>query len=140
MERKDIIKKIAQVKEEIKSNLVTKEGYQLPFDMERLFSDFQDLQTKLKELNRKIDKTNAEFLGDHLNELRIIDAIIVFYKECRKQLLADSPGSFYRDTDSKYTRNYDINKINEMIELFQAKRRKLDREIQKVNWTTELKD
>ena len=136
MERKDLIKKVNNIKEEITSNLVTREGFQLPFDMKSLFTDYKELQTKLETLNLRIDKTNAAHLTEKLNALRILDSVMIFYKQCRKTLLSEH-SSMYRE-EPVYERNYDINRLNEEIELFEIERRKLDREIQSINWQTEL--
>jgi len=136
MERKDLIKKVNNIKEEITSNLVTRQGFQLPFDMDSLFVDYKTLQRKLETLNLRIDKTNAAHLTDKLNELRILDSIMIFYKQCRKTLLSEH-SSMYRE-EPIYERNYDITRLNEEIELFEIARRTIDREIQSINWQTEL--
>jgi len=136
MERKDLIKKINNIKEEITSNLVTRQGFQLPFDMDLLFADYKELQAMLESLNLRIDKANADHLTEKLNALRILDSIMIFYKQCRKTLLSEH-SSMYRE-EPVYERNYDITRLNEEIELFEIERRKLDREIQSINWQTEL--
>lgn len=139
MERRDIIKKINKIKEEIRSNLVTKEDFQLPFDMDKLFDDFMLYQNKLMDINTRIDKTNVKVINDKLNQIRIFDAIIMFYKECRKDILQDRGSGLYRE-ERRYVRNYDINQINSNIDEYEKIRRELDRSIQKINWKTELEE
>jgi len=47
-----------------------------------------DLQTHLEELEKRIfDSTNAEFINDALNEMKIKQQLIVFHKEEAKGLM-----------------------------------------------------
>lgn len=136
MERKDLVKKINKAKEEITSNLVTKEGFELPLDMDKLFLQYESDQNNLMKLNTQIDKTNV-ILIDRLNRLRILDSKMAFYRECRKSLLEDSSNRFYNE-NVKMTRNYDLNKANTRLDKLELLRREVDKEIQKINWATEL--
>jgi len=137
MARKDLVAKINKIKELIKNNLVTRKDFQLPIDMTAQFLQYRELQGELEILNKKIDKTNAQYLTDKLNELRILDSKIAFYKECNTALMSSETSWRYND-DITLQRNYDLNVLNSWLEQCEAMRRKIDREIQKTNWETEL--
>lgn len=137
MERKDLVMKINKIKELIKNNVVTRKDFQLPIDMRAQFLQYQKLQGELELLNKKIDKTNALYLTDKLNELRILDSKIAFYKECHATLISNETSWRYGD-EVTLQRNYDLNELASWLEQTEVMRRKIDREVQKINWETEL--
>lgn len=134
MERKDIVKKISRIKEEVTSNLITQIEF-APKDDSFIKTRLDELTTqtvKLQKVNKEINDSNAKYLSDDLNKLQILDTLINFYKNCRKAMLDRDQYTYSRE--SKFKMNYDIESINKTLEDFESGRRELDKKIQKMNW------
>lgn len=139
LERRDLTKKIARVKEEIQASLVTPEHQAVNEAAINLkFGHLNELMENLHHINLVIDRANAEHLTADLNMLRILDSKIDFYKACRKALVSDNDMRYYSRSEVKDVKNISVNTINNKLEELEEERKNLDASIQEKNWTIEV--
>ncbi len=140
IERKEIVKKINRLNEEITANLYTEEdaipnGNFIQSRMDTII----ELSTQLSELNLKISNANAANLSLELNDLKTLDSLISFHQKWRKSLLSSGVEFMYGSRSEKtYTKNFDIDIMNSLLEDLEAKRRVIDKLLQRRNWEIEI--
>lgn len=139
MERNDIKKKIARLSSELQTVIITQEGDEMQFNPKSKLEEIELLQTKLMELNIKIDEANVK-CTPILHEIRMTDALIAHYTTIRDVLLRwkkrQSLG--YGETVIVMQKNFDFDTTSTKLESLELKRRELDRKIQKLNWEIEI--
>ena len=136
MERKDIVKKISRVTEEIMALLVTPAFEKVDSAViKSKIGTHQDLVEALSALNVQIDKANVVLI-DKLNALRTLDSHIGFCKEIRAGLIGEK--NRFRYSENEYSKNIELYFINDLLEAYEKQRRALDREIQGLNWTINI--
>jgi hypothetical protein len=139
MERNDLRKKIQRVNSELKTVLITEAGEIPQFNASDKLSEVNTLQKQLFELNIKIDKANSVNI-ERLHKLRFLDEQIKDYSHLRDVLLSWSKRKTigYSDTTVEMQRNLEFDEISKRLFELEKERRSLDREIQKINWQTEI--
>lgn len=139
LERRELTKKIARLKEEIQASLITVEHESVPeSEIEKKFELYDVLMIDLHQLNLKIDRANAHHLIEKLNSLRILDSRIDFLKTCRKTLISGNEMRYYSRNEVKDVKNLPIDTVNRTLEKLESDRNQLDSEIQEINWTIEI--
>ena len=139
IERKELIKKMNRLNEEITASLVTEvelapaEGY-----ISSRLADIISISTKLSLLNGHIATANAANLSIELNELKTLDALISFHQKWRKALLNTSEGFMYGRGEKTYKTNYDIETMNVLLEKLEEERRAVDKTLQRRNWELDI--
>lgn len=137
MNRKDLTKKVASIKEELLATMVTNKGPAILLEtIETKFISYSSLMDELKDLNIKIDKLNARVNLETLAKIKILDSKLEFYSSCRKKVLENLGVEKHRFTDTSGQINYEVETINKKIEFTQEQRRELDKQIQSTNWST----
>lgn len=140
LERREITKKISRIKEEIQALLVTQEHERVSTEsIENMMEQLNKEMEALKDLNVKIDRANSQHLLDKLNELRILDSKIEFYRTCRKILIEGSDSrKFYGIKEIKMYRNIQSESVNATLDSLEKERKEIDSQIQEINWTVEI--
>lgn len=136
MDRKDLVSQINRLKEDALKGAVTRSDMTPPYNISDKLQQYEELMRRLREINVKIDKANAEHMTDLLNELRIIDSRLEFYKSLRNVLLAG--GEHYYGGEIERVINHDVEDVSTVISTLEKKRRTFDRQIQKKNWQVEV--
>lgn len=139
MERRDILKKVKNLEEEISSQLFTYDKEEIEIGNTKVLdkiTEISGLVQALHFLNLDIDEANQK-IKSILRDMQKFDKLISMYKGIRKQLLDKDSIMGFRETPQKYS-VIEIEEINKEIENAEIIRRKLDKEIQKYNWGKEL--
>lgn len=141
MERKDVIKAIKKLEEEILNNLIhldeDKAGAEGKVIQYQLDTEYSNLTEELAGLNLKIEHANKPIIHK-IKLMQVIDREISFYNQIRKKILNKFTESFlYREVKELYGA-ITIETINEFIKEKEQERRALDKQIQEFNWITEV--
>ncbi len=141
IERKEIVKKINRLNEEITANLYTEEDAKPDKEnfIQSRMGTIIGLSAQLSELNLKISNANAANLSLELNDLKTLDSLISFHQKWRKSLLSSGVEFMYGSRSEKtYTKNFDIDTMNSLLEDLDTKRRVIDKLLQRRNWEIEI--
>lgn len=140
MARNDLKAKLQRVNEEIMSIIITEEDVENEFAADEKIREFLAINQKLNELNVSIDRANKENIIK-LQALRKLDRDISMLKTVRTNLLGyeKKKTNIYGGSDSSSRKkNISLVEVTEMLEASEIERRKLDRELQAINWQTEI--
>lgn len=144
IERADIKKKINQISHRLKSNAKVQEGTKPVESNEDLMQEYFRVSTLLKEITKKINKTNS--ITD-FGDVKLIDAIVtrdhlaLILKGLRE--LYDAGAIMpdrYNIREIKFECNLDMVELQGKIDSFSKQYKELDVKIQQANWHTMLAD
>jgi len=145
MKRKDIIKEIKKVEEEVLNNIVhfsaeeaNKEGEVVHTKVLSLYSA---LLKDLEYYNTAIEKTNRP-IAHNIKAMQLLDREISFYNQIRKKVINknnDVGMRIYKEPATLYSA-ITVEDINALIKVKEAKRRSFDKKVQEFNWVTDLED
>ena len=139
--RADLQKRVAQLKQRLKDNVKVEEGDSTIENPENLFAELDRSLAKLEELIFRINATNmhAQHKGISLTQLiaqkDIFSLRIATLREIYKHI---TERDRYGRNELKYIRTIDVEKLNQQIDSYSQQYRKLDLEIQSVNWAIDL--
>jgi len=135
MKRKDLQKEISALKSDI-SSLTIRRKNAPQYDNINVKSKLQEFLSKyeeLEKLNVSIAKTNAKYLIEDIEKIKIIDKLIAFYSALKSILLHD--GSY---EEVEWVANLDLEEIDVFLKMLEKQRRDVDRKLQKMNWQIDL--
>lgn len=140
LERKDKLKKLERLKEEVSSYVITVESEAVPQAwIDDKLEEIRSVSNEIQSLNVAIDKANAEHQSANLNRIRQLDTLIAFYKQLRSTLLnQDYNSSMWGENREKKIKNYNHTDISKKLENLEKERKDLDKTIMKVNWNIEI--
>ena len=139
--RADLQKRVAQLKQRLKDNVKIEQGDSTIENPESLFAELDRSLVKLEELIYRINSTNihTQHNGKSLTQLiaqkDTLTLRIATLREIYKHI---TDRDRYGLNEIKYVRTIDVEKLNQQIDSYSHQYRKLDLEIQSVNWTTDL--
>lgn len=139
IQRKELVKKMNRLNEEISSVLITEEASTpdenfISSRIEKIIT----LSNELAELNLKINVANSKNLANELNELKTLDSLISFHQKWRKALLNPKDEFIYSRGEKTYKANFSIDKMNTSLEDLEEMRRNVDRFLQRKNWEIDI--
>ena len=137
--RKELVKKINRLNEEITANLVTAEE-SVPtegFITSRL-AEIASLSVTLSKLNFDISAANAKNLAKELNDLKALDALVSIHQKWRKALLGPKDEFMYSRQEKVTKVNFSIDTMNTLLEELEEKRRTVDKVLQRKNWEIDI--
>jgi len=139
IQRKELVKKINRLNEEVAANLITAEEA-MPaenFITSRLV-EITTLSEKLSALNFSISEANAANLAKELNELKTLDSLVSIHQKWRKTLLGPKDEFMYGRQEKVTKVNFNIDTMNVLLEELEEKRRTVDRTLQRRNWEIDV--
>ena len=138
MQRKDLVSTLSRLKEDILSDLITTENRAPTKEYLTLkIETYLKTAEQLGELNSKIDIVNSKVLLDKLEEMRILNLKLSFFKELRTKLIESNDWRF-SSADNPIIKNLSCDEITLNIVDIEKQKRNIDRLVQKINWATEL--
>jgi len=138
MKRKDLLREINRIREEISNTAVVREDVAISINLEQKVEKLAEKEKELMELNIKIDKANKEFLLEEINKIRVLDASISFWKNVRDTVLRAKDQLAWASKEARYRINLDLDQINNILETLELERRNIDRYLQKQNWQIDI--
>ena len=142
--RADLQKKIAQIKNRMLLNAKIQDGEEAAESITDLLTEFNDANSALESLVKRINKTNASVpyidgkIIDAIVERDCLSAKIKAYRELYEAAIGKR--EIFIRTEIKYVRCLDLKELQQRIDSLSKDYRERDIEIQKVNWHTELAD
>lgn len=146
IEKSHLNKKIAELKEHLVLNSKIQEGDSVTEAMDSIFAELGGVHNQLLQLTKNISTTNYETkftvdgvektLSDALIEKDILDKKIAILKHVQDN--CNIKANRYSRTEIKYVVTFDVNILRNQIENLTKQKRKLDIEIQSMNWKTDL--
>ena len=139
--RADLQKRVAQLKQRLKDNVKIEEGDSTIENPENLFTEFDRSLVKLEELIYRINTTNmhTQHNGTSLTQLiaqkDILALRIATLREAYKHI---TERERFGRNEIKYIRTIDAEKLSQQIDSYSQQFRKLDLELQSVNWAIDL--
>ena len=142
--RADLQKKIAQLKNRMVQNVKVREGEEPAESVEKLLEEFNNANSALESLIKRINKTNAQ---TSFKDGTIIDSIV--YRDCLSTKIkayrdlyeaAVSKSERFHLQEIKYMRCVDAAKLQKDIDELSRLYRSIDTSLQEVNWYTDLID
>lgn len=142
IQRKDLIKEISRLREEVLNSLIAREDIKVePIDISKKIKLISEKEAELHKLNINIDKANSKHLLEDINTLKILDSAISFWKSARDKVLhAEESFSSWGKSDVKYEVRMKLEDINDILTQYEKKRREVDRALQRKNWEIDLVD
>lgn len=140
--RADLQKKISQLKIRLKDSAKVQEGDTPVEDVADLERELDECLTQLEKLIYRINMTNVQTLHNGETLTRLIARKDVL--SMRVSLLRDvlkyttEKEDRYSRNEIRYVRTVDVNTLRKTIDGYSSQLRKLDLEIQSLNWTVEL--
>jgi len=144
IERADLQRLIQRVKYRMEENAKVQEGDEPTEKVEKLFSVYESLMTKLESLIIKINKTNNQ---TPFEEITLAEAITK-RDNLRSKIwtynsvldTASIKQDRYSRDEIKFVRCVDIKILEKKIDYLSKIYRELDTKIQRINWLAELLD
>lgn len=141
--RADLQKRIEQIKNRLRNNILVQEGEQPSEEPESLMEEFINSQNELSEIIKKINKTNNTtkfneklMLSDALVERdRLLETRSLFSDAVNR---ASEKTDRYSRTEIKYISTINVKEFQEEVNKLSKAYRELDTAIQGLNWTVEL--
>lgn len=140
--RADLQKKISQLKVRLKDSAKVQEGDTPVENVADLEKELDECLTRLEELVYRINMTNVQTLHDGETLTRMIARKDIL--SMRVSLLRDvlkyvtEKEDRYSRNEIRYVRTVNVNALRKSIDGYSARLRKLDLEIQSLNWTVDL--
>lgn len=141
-ERADLNRNIAQLKNRLSMNALIQEGEKANEDPRALKRELDHSVERLAYLLSKINLTNSKVTIDGLTLTEIIakkDALLVKI-DCYKEMISSASQSTYRARGSeiKIKPTIDVAAWQKEVDKMAKEIRRLDNELQKENWTSDL--
>ncbi len=141
--RADLQKRIEQIKNRLKNNILVQEGEQPSEEPESLVKEFINTQNELSEIIKKINKTNnltrfndKLILSDALVERdRLLETRSLFSSAVNQ---ASEKTDRYSRTEIKHISTINVKKYQEEVNRLSKEYRELDTAIQGLNWLVDL--
>lgn len=141
--RSDLQKRLEQIKDRLKKNILVQEGDSPAEDPEDLLKEFFNLQNDLVDLIKRINHTNH--MTEFTDKLSLSDALADRDALLEKRaVLASmaSDASFkmdrYSKTEIRYISTIDVKQIQQAVDQTSKEYRELDTKIQGLNWIIDL--
>ena len=146
--RADLQKRIEQLKNRLKNNVMVQEGDEPSEDPEILLKEFEDCQFELTDIIKRINKTNNETMFNEtmFNEKwTLADALAERDGLWEKRLVlshvaevASIKQDRYSRTEIKYISTVNVKELQKEIDKLSKEYREFDTKIQGLNWTIDL--
>jgi hypothetical protein len=142
--RADLLKRIAQLKDRLKSNSKVQEGDIPAEDPKKLWIELDDNLTQLENLIYRINVTNMHTMhnGQTLTKLIATRDVLRSRTSLMRAVLndAEETGNRYGRHEIKYVRTIDTAELRREVDSYSRQLRELDVEIQSLNWTIALEE
>lgn len=140
--RADLQKKISQLKVRMKDSAKVQEGDTPAEDVNVLNKELDDCLVQLEELIYRINLTNMQTMhnGETLTRMIARKDILAMRVSLMRDVLkhVTEKEDRYSRNEIRYVRTIDVNMLRKSLDGYSAQLRKLDLEIQSLNWTVEL--
>ena len=141
--RADLQKRIEQLKNRLKNNVMVQEGDEPSEDPEMLLKEFEDCQFELTDIIKRINKTNNETMFNE--KWTLADALTKRDGLWEKRLVlshvseaASIKQDRYYRTEIKYISTVNVKELQKEIDKLSKEYREFDTKIQGLNWTIDL--
>ena len=141
--RADLQKRIEQLKNRLKNNVMVQEGDEPSEDPEMLLKEFEDCQLELTDIIKRINKTNNETMFNE--KWTLADALTERDGLWEKRLIlshvaevASIKQDRYSRTEIKYISTVNVKELQKEIDKLSKEYREFDTKIQGLNWTIDL--
>jgi len=140
--RKDLQKRIDQLKDRMKKNVKVQEGENPLEKPDDLFKQFDNCLVQLEELIYRINATNMQTMVDgkaltfYMAQREVLAKRLAVLREIYSE--ASSLGDRYSRTEIKQISTIDVPGLSKQIDTLSKEYRELDYKIQAVNFQTEL--
>jgi len=140
--RKDVQKRIDQIKERLCKNVKVQEGEQPLEAPDTLFKELDACLKQLADLVYRINQTNMMTMVDdkpltyHMAQREVLAKRLAVLREIFND--ASSLGDRYSRTEIKQVTTIDVAKLSKNIDALSKQYRELDYKIQAVNFQTDL--
>lgn len=141
--RADLQKRIEQLKNRLKNNVMVQEGDEPSEDPEILLKEFEDCQFELTDIIKRINKTNNETMFNE--KWTLADALAERDGLWEKRLVlshvaevASIKQDRYSRTEIKYISTVNVKELQKEIDKLSKEYREFDTKIQGLNWTIDL--
>lgn len=138
LERKEKMKKMERLQEEIKATVVTTDEEVKSEDILELFNSLTEVSHEVRGLNIRINKANAEHQAENLAKLQQLDKMISFYKDIRSKILNPREQRTYFGENVSFIKNYDHKTITDSLEQLEKERSQTDKELTRKNWQIDI--
>jgi len=140
--RKDLQKRVEQVKERLQKNVTVQEGEQPLEDPKTLAKDLDASLNKLEELIFRINQTNIQTIVDGVSLTKLMAERDVLSKRISVMRdvfdTASTLGDRYSRTEIKQVATIDVSALSKQIDALSKSLRELDYKIQAANFSTDL--
>ena len=140
--RKDLQKRIEQLKSRLLNNVKVQEGDELAEKPAELMAELDRCLVQLQELIYKINVTNlnTKYEGRTLTEMMAERDVLKIRIQTLRDVFqnASQMQDRYSRTEIKMVTTVDVKKLGQQLDQLSAELRKLDVAIQTVNFTTEM--
>ena len=141
--RKDLQKRIQQLGQRIENNVKVQEGDEPKEQPEELMAELDGCLTKLQDIIWRINATNMQTKngeGRTLTELMAQKDVLTMRISTLRSVfdMASSGQDRYSRSEIKMVTVIDVKALSKQIDEYSAQLRKLDIEIQSLNFQTEL--
>lgn len=141
--RADLQKRIEQIKNRLRNNILVQEGEQPSEEPESLVKEFINTQKELSEIIKRINRTNNTtkfneqfMLSDALVERdRLLETRSLFSNAVNQ---ASEKTDRYSRTEIKYVSTINVKEFQEEVNRLSKEYRELDTGIQGFNWIVDL--
>ncbi len=141
--RADLQKRIEQIKNRLRNNVMVQEGDKPSEDPEVLLKEFENCQLELTDIIKRINKTNNETMFNE--KWTLADALAERDGLWEKRLVlshvaeeASIKQDRYSRTEIRYISTVNVKELQKEIDKLSKEYRELDTKIQGLNWTIEL--
>lgn len=141
--RADLQKRMEQIRNRLRNNILIQEGEEPSEDPEILFQEFINTQKELTEIIKKINKTNNTtkfneewMLSDALVERDALIQRRSIYSSAVDQ--ASERTDRYSRTEIKYVSTINVKEYQKEVDKLSKEYRELDTKIQGLNWNIDL--
>ncbi len=141
--RSDLQKRIEQIKNRLRNNVMVQEGDQPSEDPEVLLKEFEDCLLELTDIIKRINRTNNETKFN--DEWNLADALAERDGLWEKRLVlshiaeaASIKQDRYSRTEIKYISVVNVKDLQKEIDRLSREYRELDTKIQGLNWNIDL--
>ena len=141
--RKDLQKRIQQIGKRLEDNVKVQEGDEPAENPEELMKELDGCLNKLEELIWRINLTNVKTTneaGKTVTQLMAEKDVLTMRLSVMRNTFdrASSKRDRYSQSEIKIVTIVDVKQLSKQIDDYSAKLRKLDMEIQTLNFQTEL--
>lgn len=143
MLRADIQKRLEQLKERICDDAIVQQGDEPSEDPNKLIGEYEELANQLETLIVRINATNLQARLDSgetvtaaLARRDVLRRRLAMYRKLAKA--ASVKQTRYSASEVRFEKTVDVAEIRRKHDKLAKKYRRLDAEIQAVNWNTEL--